>query len=305
MQQDFDPRDLEPALTSEEPGGGRGKFLPAVVAVVALVGFGGIVWYAYDKGSEQVAGDAAPLIKADASPIKTRPNDPGGMAVPNRDSLLLNQGGADAPRVERILPQPEQPVPLKPVETAAAPVQAPAPSMPSITGPRPAAPAQAAMTPPASPVPAQQAALKPAAPVPAPAAQTSPAPAPQPVALAPAKPVAPPPAAAPKPVAATSAPAVPSTASATPPVAAAAAGGKGPKVQLGSVKSEEAAQAEWNKLRRQFPELASLSLVTSKVDIAGKGTYVRVQAGPLADAAAASELCGTLKAKKQDCIIVR
>lgn len=290
MQQDFDPRDLEPALTSQEAGGGRGKLIPAIVAVVALVGFGGIVWYAYSQGARQVAGETAPLIKADAGPIKVKPDDPGGLSVPNRDSLLLNSpGGTDGPRVERILPSPEQPLPLPQAPVAAAPA-APTEtsSLPSITGTRP--PVAAPAAPPAAVVPAPQTVATttpPPKPVAPPAAATS-----QPIALTPPPKPAPAPAAAPpapKPAAATTAGA---------PI-------RGAKVQLGSVRSEDAAAAEWAKLQRTHPELSSLSMQTSKVDIAGKGTFFRVQAGPLADNSAASQLCGTLKAKNQDCIVVR
>ncbi|MFD2262625.1 SPOR domain-containing protein [Lacibacterium aquatile] len=293
MQQDFDPRDLEPALTSQEASGsGRGKLIPAMVAVVALVGFGGIVWYAYSQGARQVAGETAPLIKADAGPMKVKPDDPGGLAVPNRDSLLLNNPGhSDAPRVERILPSPEQPLPV-PQPPAAAPTET-ASLPPAIGGSRP--PVAAPAAPPAAVVPAPQTVAtnspppKPVAPPAAPAAQ--------PVALTPPKP-APAPAAAPtapKPVVATPAPVA----------AAPVASIKGAKIQLGSVRSVEAASSEWAKLQRTHPELGSLSMQASKVDIAGKGTFYRVQAGPLADAGAASQLCGSLKAKNQDCIVVR
>jgi len=290
MQQDFDPRDLEPALTSQEAGGGRGKLIPAMVAVVALVGFGGIVWYAYSQGARQVAGETAPLIKADAGPIKVKPDDPGGLSVPNRDSLLLNsQGGTDGPRVERILPSPEQPLPVPQAPATVAPTETS--SLPSITGARP--PVAAPPSPPAAVVPAPQTVANtapPPKPVAPPAAATS-----QPIALTP------PPKPAPAPVAAAPAPAAPK------PVAATTTGApiRGTKVQLGSVRSEDAAASEWAKLQRAHPELSSLSMQTSKVDIAGKGTFFRVQAGPLADSGAASQLCGTLKAKNQDCIVVR
>ena len=42
-----------------------------------------------------------------------------------------------------------------------------------------------------------------------------------------------------------------------------------------------------------------------KADIDGKGTYFRVQAGPLPNRATADDMCAQLKAAQQDCIVVK
>ncbi|WP_198154960.1 SPOR domain-containing protein, partial [Oceanibaculum pacificum] len=118
------------------------------------------------------------------------------------------------------------------------------------------------------------------APTPQPPAAQTPAPSTPPAANAPA--------------------AAPSAAASTPPVS----GGRF-KVQLGAVRSAEAATQEWNRLKGRYKgELGSLTLSTQTVEVAGKGTYHRVQAGPL-DEAAATKVCDALKAQKQACLIVR
>ncbi len=139
MQQDFDPRDLEPTLPSEEPKGRR--WLPATIALVALGGFSGIVWYAYNQGANTATGGAVPLVQADAGPLKARPSDPGGMEVPNQDKLILNGQAVDT-AAGRVLPPPEAPLAkpsVPPVMAATAPQPAPqaSPAVPPVlTSPR-------------------------------------------------------------------------------------------------------------------------------------------------------------------------
>lgn len=296
MQQDFDPRDLEPTLPSEEPKGRR--WLPATIALVALGGFSGIVWYAYNQGASQSNGGAVPLVQADAGPLKTRPTDPGGMDVPNQDKLILNGQAVDVAggKVERLLPPPEAPM-AKPVAPQPQAPQIAAATPPALNAARPAAPAPAQQQ--ASPIlvpsPAPQVAAAPRATV-----QTTPQP--QPVVARPATPPPAPAAQAPAPVAAKPPAPVATPPAATPTPAAAASAGRGGKVQLGAVKSEAAATAEWAKLQKTHPELAALSMSVAKVEIPNKGTYYRIQAGPAADAAA---VCGAVKARGQDCLVVR
>lgn len=291
MQQDFDPRDLEPTLPSEEPKGRR--WLPATIALVALGGFSGIVWYAYSQGANTAPSGAVPLVQADAGPLKTRPTDPGGMEVPNQDKLILNGQAVDtaAGRVERLLPPPEAPLAKPNIPPAVAVAAQPAPQVATAVPPALNAPRSQAAAPVAQPAPSAQVAAAPRA-----AVQTVPT-APQPVV---ARPASPPPASATQtPIAAATKPQVPATAA---PSVTPAAAGRGGKVQLGAVKSEAAAAAEWGKLQKAHPELAALSMSIAKVDIPNKGTYYRIQAGPTADAAA---VCGAVKARGQDCLVVR
>lgn len=295
MHQEFDPRDLEPSLPARDDRPVRSKVAPIMIALVALAGFGGVVWYAYDQGIRQTAAPGAtPLIKADAGPTKVRPDQPGGMDVPHQDKLVLNslpEGDKGAPPVERLLPPAETPLP-RPTASAPAPSAAANPALPPKIGP----------TPPPVAVPA----VAPVIPAPAPApAATAPSPtqqaaaAPPPVAAAPT-PVAAPAAPAPRPAPGTAAP----PAKATP---AAVTSGGGYRVRLVSVKSESETGHEWTRLQQHFPQLASLQMSVTRADLGEKGVWYRIHAGPLSDAQAASQLCAaiTAKDKSQGCLVVK
>jgi len=61
----------------------------SALLVVAL--FVGGMWYAYLLGTRHAGGhgmENVPLIRADAGPIKVKPEKPGGMEVPDRDKLI-------------------------------------------------------------------------------------------------------------------------------------------------------------------------------------------------------------------------
>ena len=111
---------------------------------------------------------SVPVIEADPRPFKVRPDDPGGLRVPNQDELIFerNRGPAQAGG-GRLAPEPEAPR----LDALRAQVAQPTP--------RPAAPAPVA--PAATPVaPAPQAAA-PQAPAAAPVQQPAPAARPAPV----------------------------------------------------------------------------------------------------------------------------
>jgi hypothetical protein len=309
MHQEFDPRDLEPSLPPREERSARSKLAPILIAAVALTGFGGVVWYAYDQGVRQTAPTGAtPLIKADTSPTKMRPEQPGGMDVPHQDKLVLNNlegNKPGSPQVERLLPPPETPLP-RPAPTAQAPVMTPVVPSPLAAAPATGAglPPKIGPTPPAPPstvptAPAQTAAAAPP-PVPAPrdAVQTSGSSGTAPATAPAAKPtqLAAAPAAAPKPAEKPPAKAVPAAA----PSAAGAF-----KVQLVSVKAENQTKDEWARLQHAYPQLAPLKMSVTRVDLGDKGIWYRIFAGPLSDAGAAGDLCNALKAKGQGCVVVK
>jgi cell division septation protein DedD len=73
---------------------------------------------------------------------------------------------------------------------------------------------------------------------------------------------------------------------------------------LAAVVSEAEARKEWERLLRANSDLlGSLSPSIVRANLGAKGVVYRVQAGPLANAAAASELCGKLKARKVGCFV--
>lgn len=130
-----------------------------------------------------------------------------------------------------------------------------------------------------------------------------------------------PPAAAAKPAATPPAPAVVApkeTAMAPPPPAPAAAPAVAKAapaasiaagaflVQVAAARSDGEANAIWSKLQAKETDLLSAySVDIQKVELAGKGTFHRVRFGPFASRDDAGQVCNALKARKQDCIVVK
>ena len=315
-------------------------WLIGVVALAVVGTFCGIVWYAYTQGlSQGTRGGSLPVLRADPSPTRERPAEPGGMKVPHQDKLVYDQvarGGSNlSPTVERMLPPPETPIarPVAPPPSVAPPPPAavtpvtpiqPAPQAAPQSGgsaqPGFAAPQSAPFIRPAQPVaPAPQAAP---APVPPPAIAARPTPAPStavPATPAPPtqgtlRPSAPlatatiPPVQPPAPVA-TAPVAPPPPAAAAPaatPAPAPTAGGSF-RIQLAAVRSQEAAQQEWEKMKTAHgPVLGRLSSQIVRVDLGGeRGVFFRIQAGPYGDADAARRACTALKERNVSCLVVR
>jgi len=110
MKQDDENLDLEYADELQE--GGVFRLMQIIIVLLAVAGFVGLAWYAYKSG-ETVDEKDVEIIKADKTPIKEAPANPGGMQIPNQDKTvysLINNGKTDTPNVERILPPPENPI---------------------------------------------------------------------------------------------------------------------------------------------------------------------------------------------------
>jgi cell division septation protein DedD len=263
----------------------RRRILRPVLVVLVLVLCAWGVWHFAGNGKARSPGDV-PLIRADDSATKERPEQPGGMAIPNQDKLVYGEGRG---QVEKLLPPPESPIasPAPPPASVAAPGASPAgpPSGQSAAPGPSAAPATATAT--ASPAPA--------APAPVAVAPVSPAPVPPaPVPAAPAAPASPTPAAAP--VAVAPVPSAPSTAS--------SAGGY--RLQLAALRSEEAARKEWERVKGANKDLLGrYGAAWPRADLGSRGVFYRVQVGPIADEAAAERVCGELKRRNIGCILVR
>ena len=79
-----------------------------------LISIIGLVWFALNQGELIIGNDDVPLIKADTSPIRFKPDNPGGLKVPNQDRLILknleiaNPSKLEIP--EKLIPRPEQPI---------------------------------------------------------------------------------------------------------------------------------------------------------------------------------------------------
>ncbi|MEX2616113.1 MAG: SPOR domain-containing protein [Alphaproteobacteria bacterium] len=305
-----DPIETELDRLDAEDGGNAGpgnlrRFLPATLAIVTVAGFAGVVWYAYSTGIREGSEFAAPLLEA-AGPSKIAPQDPGGREIPDQDKQVYGaiDRSDNVAKVERLLPPPENPlpVPVAPAPVAPPPVADPQldvpetppvlaspPPPPSITGPlespgsadAPPNPADTATLPepaPQSLVPPKPA--EPPAPVPAPRPAVEEKPAP----VAVPEPVAPP---RPEPVAA-------------PPVA------DNFRIQLASLRTADAAKIAWEKRAKEAgPLLADVTLFVAEVEIPGKGTFFRAQGGPFADKESAQKVCEALKEKKIGCFVVK
>ena len=97
--------------------------------------------------------------------------------------------------------------------------------------------------------------------------------------------------------------AVPKSAPVKPPKAA--VGGGDFLIQLASVTSEKLAEREWARLQKVFPDvLGGRKLTIEKKEIAGRGTFYRVQTGGYATVDEARAICNGLKQKKQACLPV-
>lgn len=296
--------------TQEDNGDARRKrnrrlvLAGAAAAIVVVAG----IWLASGHKSE------VPTITAETTPEKVKPTNEGGLQVPNQNVQVLEnmngQNGQQQASGETVLPPPEQPIaPPTPAPDgqAQAGAQEQGATGQATTGQATtgqAATGQATTAQTDAQAPAVAAPAVPAVPntpavpsVPAVPDTSTTATASQPAAAQPAaaQPAAPQPAA--EQVAAKPA--------AKPAVTEPAAGGK-VKVQLAAVKTEAAAKTEWAKLQRAHPaQLGQLSLSVQKVDKGAEGVFYRIQAGPLADKAAAKALCAELAKQKQACILTR
>ena len=174
---DYDDRDDgyglvgEPRAAEAPP---RDRRLPMVLlSVFAMALFAGGLYFAYVQGTRHPAviakGDGVPLLRADERPTKIKPDQPGGMTIPDQNVSLYNEKAGGAP-VEKLLPAPEQPLPrpVAPPKEAAAPAPAlsPAPGAPAAAL-APPEPQPTAKTAAKAPPPAAKAAApaKPASPI--------------------------------------------------------------------------------------------------------------------------------------------
>ena len=299
-----------PAAASEPPA--RRRWLGLLLGLLALGAFTAVVWLAYDRGLSSAYREEVPTIKADRSPVKVKPDNPGGLVVPNQDKLVLNQPGQDGEEpVERLLSEPEAPQPPEPLV-------APEPSGPLVTFSPETAEGQpeAGLAPEAAPNAAGE---------PDPAADIV-----EETLAALAQRAAEQEALDAAQLAANggttggattgSAPSG-STAGSTSGSAGSPAGGDGGAsptatqivavekgdyvIQLASVTSADAAQGEWGRLQRAHPDLlGDMTLSVQQATVNGT-LYHRVQTGPFPSRATAQDLCAQLKSLKQACIVQR
>lgn len=213
---DAETRRAAPEVDVRKRPGGGGPVKPWVtaLALAAVALFAGIVWYAYQTRER---GGEPPLIAAEQGPAKVRPEEPGGLEVPDRDKLVYEKAaGEPVAEAEQLLPPPEEPAVMAEDAATAGDV-----------------------------------------------------------------------------------------AEAAPLDAVAASLDDSFQVQMGAFRGPERADGVWRVLLDSHGDLlAGLVSDVVSVDVAGKGTFYRLRAGPLADKADAADLCRRLKDRGQDCLVV-
>jgi len=137
----------------------RGQILTVMVSIAAVASFGSVVWWAHNQDVKAGGRGLEPLVvQPPPTPTRVKPDNAGGLTVPNQDKEVFNRltPGAVPTQPEKLLPptpNPRLPASGMPVPAAPRPPQAvetkpPAGAAPP--GPAPAAPPAAAVAPPAT-----------------------------------------------------------------------------------------------------------------------------------------------------------
>jgi SPOR domain len=310
----------------------RGFKLAAGALGVALLVSGGAIAIAFTGGGSEVASGEPKIVKADTTPVKVKPENPGGLEIANQDQVVYDKvaGSKGVGTQEKLVSSSEEPISIAnvseedqaaageeqmasaadggdmPVDEAAAmpgDAKADARLAPVADEVSPTLPALAPrrvktmlIKPDGTVVPAaeQTASVEPAAL------------APETVASEAAKPIE---AAATQAAAAVEANAAPAAAdntqvASTQPASNAAITGEW-AVQLASQRSAEDAQATFQNLKSKFPSvLGDKPLAVQRADVEGKGVFYRVRV-PAQTKEEAVALCEQLKAAGGSCFIAR
>jgi hypothetical protein len=252
----------------------RGQILTVMVSIAAIASFGSVVWWAHNQDVKAGGKGLEPLVvQAPTTPSRVKPENAGGLVPPNQDKEVFNriQPGALPTQPEKLLPASTNP-------------KLPANGLPAPAAPKSAEPEATKAPTPLQP--ATPAATAGGGPTPPPAGATTPA--------TPATPA--------------TTDVKPGTTETGPSIASLIDNMSGPtggwRVQVASVKNEDVAKSTWARLQSAHGDvMANLRMQAVRVDLGDKGVWYRVQAGPL-DEKQAHGICGTLKGRKTDCVVV-
>lgn len=240
--------------------------LLAAGAVIAA-----IVW-GVSRGSSR----NAPLVEADGRAIKVRPDNPGGLRVPNQDELIFDRNRGATPSAQGgLAPEAENPrVDQLRAQLADRAAQETARGTPPANAP--------SQTPPTNSVPrgneAGQRATAPSATAPR--------------------------AATPPTTSALNAPSLPAPVPQNAQRFAPVPNGR-VQVQLGALPSEAGAQADWQRLQRRVPELlGNRRPIVQPLEREGQTTLYRLRTGGFADVATARAFCEEMKSRNLPCLVV-
>jgi cell division septation protein DedD len=116
----------------------RPKLWPMAAAAVSVIALGAGAWLIYDRMMAEPSGGEVPYVTADAGPEKIRPQQEGGMEVPNQDIRVYNELDRSPPAKESEVLLPAAEAPVTPPDAAdaksqTAPEAAGVPSVPAPT----------------------------------------------------------------------------------------------------------------------------------------------------------------------------
>lgn len=275
-----------------------------IIGLVALVAaFSGFVYLAYMQGVRNGSAGAPPVITAEAGPYKEQPADPGGKTFANADKLIFDRvegklpgvGGAkSAPVSEKPAEFPADKEQSRVVDTSSeALVVADTAAAPVKPQQRPSGITTSTQRPNAQGGPVSSATVQSPVKV-ADAAQPDPS-------LAHA--------AKPEPKAEGdigSKIASIEAAKPSPTLSAGSSAHGAYVIQIASYRDRPSAEGAYAKLIEKHSDLvSSLSPDYQSAQVAGKGTYFRLRIGPFDSQADASAVCKALKARGQDCLVVK
>ena len=106
-------RSAQESFESEEEERRRPRLWLVLTGTVAGLALAAAVIFIYGELSERSGdGEAPPVVAAEEGPDKLRPEDPGGMEVPDQDKLVYDRitGEEVAEGLEQLLPPPEEPL---------------------------------------------------------------------------------------------------------------------------------------------------------------------------------------------------
>lgn len=251
-----------------------------MIVVITVVGaFGALSYYAYQASLRAKDPDAIPLYKAEKIDFKRKPDNPGGMHIPNQDKEIYDMISRSSkhealPKVKEILHPPEKPkhtVRKQALETMLE--VKPKKQEPEVVRKLDVA----TKTKPDIKVEFTEKGITPTSEGLKKIAKTVPV-------TKPGKPKK-----------------VLKKAKATPKVQAYKPKARY-RIQLGAFKSEKEAIKTWNKIQKSNSSLlGSLSYYINRADLGSKGVFYRLQAGPMSSESTARLLCKKLIAKKQGC----
>lgn len=290
----------------EPPRGGSG-FLANIgpkaaffIVLIALSFMVGVVWKLY-VGASDSTPQSVPIVRADAEPFKVVPDEPGGMEIRHKDSTIfstLNSKDDEDSKVENLLAEDDDEEPMPRSQLFAGLNTEKNPDVETSNDPTPldkpvGNEAQQVNEEEAEPAP-EPVVKKPEEPLfkveeeiaeVAPPKKVEPAvekvktePAPQPAAKPTLKPE----------------PTIEPSSGPKAEAVKAPSGSGDYVIQLASIKDESRAETEWKKLQQKYGQLNGYSYRVEQADLGERGTFYRIQAGPLAKDEA-NAICSSIK----------